>query len=56
MLKSIDPASGRELATFDEADEAAVEAAIARAWDVRLGWRDAGIEHRSRLLKDVGAC
>src|SRR6184192_1090227 len=53
MLKSIDPASGRELATFDEADEAAVEAAIARAWDVRLGWRDAGIEHRSRLLKDV---
>src|SRR5437762_28701 len=53
MLRSIDPASGRELATFDEADEAAVEAAIARAWDVRLGWRDAGIEHRSRLLKDV---
>src|SRR5438270_4040144 len=53
MLKSIDPASGRELATFDEADEAAVEAAIARAWDVRLGWRDAGIEHRSKLLKDV---
>src|SRR2546429_9968402 len=53
MLKSIDPASGRELASFDEADEAAVEAAIARAWDVRLGWRDAGIEHRSRLLKDV---
>src|SRR5438132_5461652 len=53
MLKSIDPASGRELASFDEADEAAVETAIARAWDVRLGWRDAGIEHRSRLLKDV---
>src|SRR5438105_206425 len=53
MLKSIDPASGRELATFDEADDAAVEAAIAKAWDVRHGWRDAGIEHRARLLKDV---
>src|SRR6184192_2351484 len=55
MLKSIDPASGRELATFDEADEAAVEAAIARAWDVRLGWRDAGIAHRADLLRAVAA-
>src|SRR5437763_14793156 len=53
MLKSIDPASGRELATFDEADGAFVEAAIANAWDVRHGWRDAGIEHRSKLLRDV---
>jgi succinate-semialdehyde dehydrogenase/glutarate-semialdehyde dehydrogenase len=53
MLRSIDPATGRELATFEEADEAAIEAAIAKAWSVRHGWRDAGIEHRSRLLKDV---
>src|SRR5438045_6168045 len=53
MLKSIDPATGRELASFEEQDEAFVEAAIAKAWDVRHGWRDAGIEHRSKLLKDV---
>src|SRR5947209_8577905 len=53
MLRSIDPATGKELATFPEADEAAVEAAIAKAYAVRHGWRDAGIEHRSRLLKDV---
>jgi succinate-semialdehyde dehydrogenase / glutarate-semialdehyde dehydrogenase len=53
MLKSIDPATGRELATFEEADSAAVEAAIAKAWEVRTGWRDAGVEHRTRLLKDV---
>jgi succinate-semialdehyde dehydrogenase/glutarate-semialdehyde dehydrogenase len=53
MLKSIDPATGRELATFPEADDAAVEAALAKAWEVRHGWRDAGIEHRSRLLKSV---
>jgi succinate-semialdehyde dehydrogenase/glutarate-semialdehyde dehydrogenase len=53
MLRSIDPATGKELATFQEADEAAVESAIARAYGVRLGWRDAGVEQRTRLLKDV---
>src|SRR5207249_110474 len=53
MLRSIDPATGQELAKFPEADEAAVEAAIARAWDVRHGWRDAGIEHRSRMIRAV---
>ena len=53
MLRSIDPATGRELATFPEADEAAVEAAIAKAWDVRHGWRDAGIEHRSQMIRAV---
>jgi succinate-semialdehyde dehydrogenase / glutarate-semialdehyde dehydrogenase len=53
MLKSIDPATGRELATFPEADDAAVEAALAKAWGVRHGWRDGGIEHRAKLLKAV---
>ncbi|HEY6876060.1 MAG TPA: aldehyde dehydrogenase family protein, partial [Candidatus Dormibacteraeota bacterium] len=53
MLKSIDPATGRELASFKEHDAAAVEAAIAKAYDVRHGWRDAGIEHRTQLLRSV---
>jgi succinate-semialdehyde dehydrogenase/glutarate-semialdehyde dehydrogenase len=53
MLRSIDPATGNELATFPEADGAAVEAALARAWSVRYGWRDAGTEHRTTLLKAV---
>jgi len=53
VLKSIDPATGRELATFPEADDAAIEAAVSRAWSVRHGWRDAGVEHRSALLKAV---
>jgi len=53
VLKSIDPATGRELATFPEADDAAVEAALAKAWGVRHGWRDVGIEHRAKLLKAV---
>ena len=49
MLRSIDPATGKELATFPEADEAAVEAAIAKAYAVRHGWRDAS-EVASLLL------
>ena len=53
MLRSIDPATGEELAKFPEADDAAVEAAIAKAYDVRHGWRDAGVEHRTRLLRNV---
>jgi succinate-semialdehyde dehydrogenase/glutarate-semialdehyde dehydrogenase len=53
MLRSIDRATGNELATFPEADGAAVEAALARAWSVRYGWRDAGTEHRTTLLKAV---
>src|SRR6267378_1701048 len=53
MLRSIDPASGRELAAFPEADEAAVEATIAKAWEVRHGWRDAGSGHRSQLIRAV---
>ncbi len=53
MLRSIDPATGRELAAFPEADEASIEAAIAKAWEVRHGWRDAGIEHRSQLIRAV---
>jgi succinate-semialdehyde dehydrogenase/glutarate-semialdehyde dehydrogenase len=53
MLRSIDPATGHELATFAEADERAIEAAVAKSWSVRSGWRDAGIEHRTALLKAV---
>ena len=53
MLRSIDPATGKELASFPEADAAAIEAAVAKAWSVRHGWRDAGIEHRAGLLKAV---
>ena len=53
MLKSIDPATGRVLATFPEADDAAVEAAVGRAFTVRLGWRDAGIGMRTALMRSV---
>jgi succinate-semialdehyde dehydrogenase/glutarate-semialdehyde dehydrogenase len=53
VLRSIDPATGRELATYPEADEAAIEAALARAWDSRLHWRDAGLVMRVALMRSV---
>ena len=53
MLRSIDPATGRELASFAELDEAAIETAVSRAFSIRHGWRDAGIEMRTELLRSV---
>ena len=53
MLKSIDPATGRELATFPELDEAGIEAAIAKGWASRHGWRDAGLEVRAAMMRSV---
>ena len=53
MLRSIDPATGRELATFPELDAAGVEAAVEKAWSVRHSWRDAGLGLRSSLLRNV---
>jgi succinate-semialdehyde dehydrogenase/glutarate-semialdehyde dehydrogenase len=53
VLKSIDPATGRELATFPEADASAVETAVGRAWSARLAWRDAGIGMRAALMHSV---
>ncbi len=53
MLRSIDPANGRELAQFPELDGAGVEAAIARAWGSRHSWRDIGVDMRATLLRSV---
>jgi succinate-semialdehyde dehydrogenase / glutarate-semialdehyde dehydrogenase len=53
VLKSIDPATGRELATFPEAGEEAVDAALSRAWEARHAWRDSGLGMRTRLLRSV---
>ena len=53
MLKSIDPATGRELASFPEADEAAIQTALERASGARRGWRDAGIGMRAAILRSV---
>jgi succinate-semialdehyde dehydrogenase/glutarate-semialdehyde dehydrogenase len=53
VLRSIDPATGRELASFPEAEEAALDAALARAWTARNAWRDAGLGMRSALMRSV---
>jgi succinate-semialdehyde dehydrogenase/glutarate-semialdehyde dehydrogenase len=53
VLKSIDPATGRELASFPEADQAAIEAALDRASTARHPWRDSGIRMRAALMRSV---
>jgi succinate-semialdehyde dehydrogenase/glutarate-semialdehyde dehydrogenase len=53
MLTSVDPATGRELASFPELDEAGIEAAVARAWASRHAWRDAGLEARASIIRAV---
>jgi succinate-semialdehyde dehydrogenase / glutarate-semialdehyde dehydrogenase len=53
VLKSIDPATGRELASFPEADAAAVEIALDRAFGARQAWREAGVGMRSALMRSV---
>src|SRR6266699_415769 len=53
MLRSIDPASGQELAEFPELDAAGIEAAVARAWGSRHAWRDVGVDMRAALLRSV---
>ena len=53
MLKSIDPANGKELATFPELDAAGIEAAVERAWSSRHAWRDAGMDLRTAVLRSV---
>ena len=53
ILKSINPATGRELASFPELDEAGIENAIAKAFDGRYAWRDIGIKARSDFLRSI---
>ena len=53
MLRSIDPATGRELAKFPELDQAGIDSAIARAWSTRHAWRDVGVEVRASIMRSV---
>jgi succinate-semialdehyde dehydrogenase/glutarate-semialdehyde dehydrogenase len=53
VLKSIDPATGRQLAAFPELDDAGIEESIARAWASRHAWRDAGLPARTALMRSV---
>jgi succinate-semialdehyde dehydrogenase/glutarate-semialdehyde dehydrogenase len=53
VLRSIDPSTGRELATFPEAREEAIESAVGKAWSARRGWREAGLGIRAGLMRRV---
>jgi succinate-semialdehyde dehydrogenase/glutarate-semialdehyde dehydrogenase len=53
MLRSINPATGREMASFPELDDAGIEIAIAKAFDGRYAWRDIGIKARSDFLRSI---
>ena len=53
MLRSIDPATGREIASFPEADDASIDTALNRAWSARQAWRDAGLGMRTALMRSV---
>ncbi|HKB18456.1 MAG TPA: NAD-dependent succinate-semialdehyde dehydrogenase [Candidatus Dormibacteraeota bacterium] len=53
MLRSIDPATGRELASFPEAEEPSLDAALGRAWTARHPWRDGGLGMRTALMRSV---
>jgi succinate-semialdehyde dehydrogenase/glutarate-semialdehyde dehydrogenase len=53
MLRSIDPATGQEIASFPELDDAGIDAAIDRAWGSRHAWRDVGLDMRSTLMRAV---
>jgi len=53
VLRSIDPSSGDELATYPELDAAGVDAAVERAWASRHAWRDAGLDLRAAILRSV---
>jgi succinate-semialdehyde dehydrogenase / glutarate-semialdehyde dehydrogenase len=53
VLRSIDPATGRELASFPEADSGSMEIALDRAFAARRAWREAGAGMRSALMRSV---
>src|ERR1700687_846802 len=51
MLRSIDPATGEELANFPELDAAGIEAAVAGAWGSRHACRAFGVDRRPPLRR-----
>jgi succinate-semialdehyde dehydrogenase / glutarate-semialdehyde dehydrogenase len=53
-IATFDPATGRELATYDAHDEAAVAAALAGAHAAYVGWSARPLGERTDLLRAVG--
>ncbi len=53
-ITTIDPATGADLATYDAHDEAAVDAALARAHTAYESWSAVPLDERCDLLRSVG--
>lgn len=52
-ITSINPATGKELRSFDLHDDAFVDAALAAAADAQKAWRKVAVEERVQLLKKM---
>ena len=55
MISSLNPATGRVVATFDEHDDAQVDAALAQAHAAQKGWGRTALAERCELLRRVAA-
>ncbi len=53
-IATIDPTTGRTLRTFEAHDEAAVDAALERAWTARSSWRTAPVDQRAAVVRRMG--
>ncbi|MEG3180826.1 NAD-dependent succinate-semialdehyde dehydrogenase [Sphingomonas sp. LT1P40] len=53
MFTSINPATGKDGATFEELDDAGIEAALVRAAAAYRSWRVSALEQRTALLSAI---
>ena len=53
MFRSINPATGQEIATFPALDAAALEAKVEKAAECWRQWRDSPVEERTALLEAI---
>jgi acyl-CoA reductase-like NAD-dependent aldehyde dehydrogenase len=54
-LRSVNPATEEELASFEEHTPRDVERALARAWEARAGWRDTVVSSRAARFAELAA-
>jgi succinate-semialdehyde dehydrogenase/glutarate-semialdehyde dehydrogenase len=54
-IRSVNPATEDELASFEEHTPDDVERALARAWDARAGWRDTQVSTRAARFAELAA-
>ena len=52
-IRSVNPATEEELASFEEHTPRDVERTLARAWEVRTGWRDTAVSSRAARFADL---